>query len=79
MKKEGGQESGQEGGQILTDRQKEILTLIKNKPSITREELSEKLGINSSAIQKHLERLKQNGILKRAGPDKGGYWEIVTR
>ena len=24
----------------------------------------------------NLKKLKQKGILKRIGPDKGGYWEI---
>ncbi len=67
----------QESGQILTERQKEILKIIGENPLISREGLSERLKINSSAIQKHIEKLKQKGLIKRVGPDKGGYWEVL--
>lgn len=40
--------------------------------------MSDKLKINPSAVQKHLNKLKQKGLLKRIGPDKGGYWEIIS-
>ncbi len=61
----------------LSERQTEIISLIKQNSRITRRELSEKLAINPSAIQKHLEKLKEMGIIKRIGPDKGGYWEVL--
>ncbi|HID26648.1 MAG TPA: ArsR family transcriptional regulator [Methanosarcinales archaeon] len=35
------------------------------------------MGINPSAVQKHLNKLKEKGILERIGPAKGGYWRIV--
>ena len=76
--KESGQKGGQKGGQILTGRQKEILELIKQNNSITRGRLSNKLKINSSAIQKHIEKLKEKGLLKRIGPDKGGSWKVLN-
>jgi len=62
----------------LSERQIEILTLIKQNPRISRKQLSEKLRINPSAIQKHLENLKEKGILKRTGPIRGGRWEVLT-
>jgi ATP-dependent DNA helicase RecG len=37
----------------------EVLELIKENPKITRSELSDKLGINPSAIQRHIQRLKK--------------------
>jgi predicted HTH transcriptional regulator len=61
----------------LTQRQAEILQLIKENQKITRKMLSEKLNINPSAVQKHINKLKQKGLLKRVGPTKGGYWKIV--
>jgi ATP-dependent DNA helicase RecG len=39
--------------------------------------LAETLRINPSAVQKHIQRLKNKGHICRVGPDKGGYWEIV--
>ena len=35
----------------------------------------EKLKINESAIQKHLNKLKQPGIIERLGSTRG-YWKI---
>lgn len=70
-------ETSKKGGQILSERQKEILAIIGKKPTITREELCEALKINSSAVQKHMVILKKKGLIKRVGPDKGGYWEVV--
>jgi Fic family protein len=69
MEKSGQKKSGQK-------RWSEILELLKSNPSISRKELSEKLKINPSAIQKHIQKLKSEGIIKRIGGDRGGYWEV---
>jgi len=67
---------GQIGGQIkLTDRQKEIIQLVLKDKNISRATLSKEIGINESAIQKHLNVLKGKGVLKRVGGTRG-YWEI---
>lgn len=77
-----GQRSGQKGGQ--KSGQKEylktidtVLQLIRDNPSITRKELTQTVGISPSAIQKHVNRLKADGIIIRHGGDRGGYWEII--
>lgn len=41
-------------------------------------ELSQQLGLTLRAVEKQLANLNQKGTLRRAGPDKGGYWEIVN-
>lgn len=56
---------------------KAILQLIASNPSISSVEMAEAIGINRSAISKHLKTLKDNGIIKRIGPDKGGKWSII--
>ncbi len=68
---------GQVGGQVglLTGRQREVLDLIIQDPSISRKTLSETLGINQSAVQKHIESLKQKGIISRES-ETTGYWEV---
>jgi ATP-dependent DNA helicase RecG len=35
--------------------------------------------MSDRAVKKHLRNLKQQGFLKRIGPDKGGHWEVVDR
>lgn len=74
---EGGQTGGQDGGQaeILTGRQKEVLELIKADPGISRKQLSQKLGINQSAVQKHIDALKKKGVIHRES-ETTGYWII---
>ena len=78
----GGQKVVRTGGQKqwsdLTSRQDEVLKLIADNPDISRKELSDKLGINPSAIQKHMEVLKVKKIIKRIGSAKGGHWEILS-
>ena len=71
------EEGSQISGQMISERQKEILDMTKVNPSISREEISQKLNINPSAVQRHIEKLKEKGIIKRVGPDKGGYWEVI--
>jgi ATP-dependent DNA helicase RecG len=59
----------------LTDRQREVLKLIKGNPSISRRNVAKELNINPSAVIKHLDALKQKGVLKRIGGTRG-YWEV---
>jgi ATP-dependent DNA helicase RecG len=56
-----------------------VLNQIISNPKITRKELAEMLGINISAIQKHIKKLKQTGAIKREGGDFGGKWIVLTR
>jgi len=62
----------------FADRQKTILKLLKEKSRISGAQLSEKLGINPPAVQKHLEKLKSQGLLKKLAT-KSGYWEIIEK
>ena len=54
-----------------------ILDLIKENSQITRKELAEKIGISENGIKFSLNQLKQKGLLKRIGADKGGHWGII--
>ena len=87
----GGQIGGQIGGVIdeeinnkidaveeLTLRQKEILKMIASDNRISRSGIAEVLHINESAIQKHLNNLKNKGYLQRKGGTRG-YWEIKLK
>jgi ATP-dependent DNA helicase RecG len=54
-----------------------ILTLIRENHSITRKELADYLNLTMTGIDWNLSKLKREGRLKRIGPDKGGYWEVM--
>ena len=55
-----------------------ILELLKQNPKYSRKALSEFIeGITEDGIKYNLEKLKKEGKIKRIGPDKGGYWEVL--
>ena len=56
-----------------------ILELVKANKNITTSEISKKLGLSTSGIEKQISKLKEEGVLKRIGPDKGGYWEVCEK
>jgi DNA-binding transcriptional ArsR family regulator len=37
----------------------------------------EQLNITEGSLRHHLEQLKNNGIIRRDGADKGGKWVII--
>ena len=55
-----------------------IIELINKNNTITRQELSEILGISLKGVDWQINNLKKQGVLKRIGPDKGGYWEVLA-
>ena len=72
----GGSIGGAISGAIeLTDRQQEILTLIKQNNKISYREVAEMLGINNSAAQAHFDTLKNKGVIERVGGTRG-HWEV---
>ena len=66
----GGQNHGEET-------RAKIVKAMRNKPEISRKELSEKLGISQSAIQKHIEHLKGADIIIRLVSDRKGLWKVL--
>ncbi|MDR1883211.1 MAG: putative DNA binding domain-containing protein [Prevotella sp.] len=63
-----------------TDVESLILEIMKSNPSASRAEISKQLGNNLSegGIRYYVEKMKQNNIIKREGPDKGGKWIILS-
>ncbi len=71
---EGGQKSGQKGEPTLVEM---VLKYIENTPTITRKRLVELTGKAPSAIQKCIQKLKEENRIKRIGGDRGGHWEVL--
>ena len=59
-----------------SDQIKMILELIKEKPQISRSEISHKMGLHESSVKRRLKMMVDKGIIQRIGSDKGGYWQI---
>ncbi|URA10320.1 winged helix-turn-helix transcriptional regulator [Thermospira aquatica] len=54
-----------------------IIYAIKENPTITINELVKITGLSRRGVEWNIEKLKQQGKLKRIGSDKGGYWEVI--
>jgi ATP-dependent DNA helicase RecG len=45
-------------------------------PKVTYNELADITGKTRETIRVHIKKLKELNLIKRIGPDKGGYWKI---
>ena len=63
-------------GDVLTENKLRILHLIIEDPYITKSDLVGTIGINYTSISRNIESMRGK-YLRRVGPDKGGYWEII--
>jgi len=62
---------------VTENRTQYILEAIRNNPTVTTVMLSQQLNIARMTLHRDLEKLKKEGIIKRIGPAKGGYWQII--
>lgn len=60
----------------LVESQRKIVELVKANPKISKKEMSKSIGISTTAIDKHISRLRDKNILKRVGNNRSGYWEL---
>ncbi|MCR5290401.1 MAG: Fic family protein [Treponema sp.] len=72
----GGQKTVAGGQKKWSETALRILDLLKQNPKISRKELCGELGINPSAVQKHIEKLKETKMIERLGGAKGGEWRV---
>ncbi len=56
-----------------------LLALITENNQITREELSEQLGIGINGVKQHILKLKKEGVLERVGDNRTGFWKIMGK
>lgn len=63
----------------LTDRQREILNLIKENPFVSAQEMSLVLSVVHRTIQRDLSAMQKMGILIREGNTSAGHWVVVKK
>ncbi len=62
----------------ISEFQNSIITYLKKNPKATQKELTQNIkGASLGGVKYSLKSLQQKGLLKRVGPDNGGYWEII--
>ena len=72
---EGGEKTTISGEKKPKSREK-IIELLKTHPEYSARKLAETIGITDKAVEKHLAKLKAEGLILRDGPDKGGKWIV---
>ena len=60
----------------LTENRISIIKLIIENPYISKSELSKHVGISDNSISRNIEAMRDK-YLRRVGPNKGGFWEII--
>lgn len=61
----------------LSKNQERILVEIEKNNYITQKELALLLNITDRTVQRNTAILQEQGLLKRVGPAKSGYWELI--
>ena len=62
----------------VTENQSIIIREIGKDPFVTAVRLAEVLGISLRKTKENIRKLQKKGFIRRVGPDKGGYWEIIS-
>lgn len=60
----------------VSQRAKEVLDIIEKNPAITIDEITDRLSVSKSTVQRTIKQLKESGLLERSGSDKHGKWIV---
>ena len=63
----------------LVENQSKMIELMIRDPKISKQKMSEIIGISTTAIDKNINLLKKEGFIERVGPDKGGSWKVIKK
>ncbi len=67
---------GLNDGLKLSERSKSIISIIKDKPSITVDEIAKALNLSKPTAERELALLKSQNIIQRQGSKKTGTWKV---
>ena len=77
-----GQENGTEGQEKGKKRarkgQEKLLALIKADPYISVSSIAKECGMSVKTIRNLIDELREDRLVERIGPDKGGYWKVLS-
>ena len=54
-----------------------VIQIIEEKPDVTIKEIASLLGKSNRWAEEQIRKMKEQKIIRRVGPDKGGYWELI--
>ena len=57
--------------------QEKLLALIKANPYISVSSIAKECDLSVKTIRNLIDELREDHLLERVGPDKGGYWKVL--
>lgn len=63
----------------ISERQKQILDIVKGNPNVLQTELAERFGVRRETIYRDMKKLVDGGILSRSESDKKCTWKVVKK
>ena len=82
MEREGSEKTsesrlGDKLGDKLGENERTVLLLLAKNRKASIASVAAVTGLSTTGVEKIISRLKGKGVLKRIGPAKGGYWEVL--
>lgn len=74
--KKAGISAGINAGIKMSEKQLKIISMLKENPYCTIKEISDKLEVNHSTVERNIKKLRENGIIERIGARKDGKWIV---
>lgn len=74
--KKAGISAGINAGIKMSEKQQKIISMLKENPYCTIREISDKLEVNHSTVERNIKKLRENGIIERVGARKDGKWLV---
>ncbi|MBP5737590.1 MAG: hypothetical protein J6X38_00700, partial [Abditibacteriota bacterium] len=62
----------------LTETEKAVFLLMSTNPHIKREDILTETKIGKGTLDRAIKSLKDKGLIERVGPNKTGYWRVLT-
>ncbi|MDR2301329.1 MAG: winged helix-turn-helix domain-containing protein [Deltaproteobacteria bacterium] len=60
----------------FTQTREQIVQFMRDNPKISASGIGKRMGLETRAVQAHIQTLKQSGVIGRVGPAMGGHWTI---
>ncbi|EHQ36716.1 RNA-binding domain-containing protein [Methanoplanus limicola] len=76
IKGQGGVLSGLHGDLLKSNF--DLINVIKSNPRSDYKALAKSVGVSEATVKRHIQKLKNAGILRRIGSKKTGHWEIIS-
>jgi ATP-dependent DNA helicase RecG len=68
---------GRRKSELSEKTSEKIVTALESDRHLSISDLSAMIGVTTRSIERNIQKLQKQGRLRRVGPDKGGYWEVV--